>query len=632
MTRSSVIKEALEGLPLIISLHDIENTIIWANKAYREATGRTLEEIVDRKCHSAWGLNQSCRNCPVFRTLATGEPAEAKLTPRNQAHWPESQGSWLIKSSPLRNDDGTLVGALEMAFDITEAERSEENYATLFREMLNGFALHEIICDAAGCPADYRFLSVNPSFERMTGLKADAVIGKTVREVLPDIEPEWIARYGKVALTGEPTFFESTSKALGKWFEVAAFRPSPNRFACIFADVTERKQAEKEHEKLRAQLAQAQKMESVGRLAGGVAHDFNNLLSVILGYTELALEQVNASVPLHADLKEVYNAARRSAEITRKLLAFARKQPISPRVLDLNETVESMMKMLRRLIGEDIDLVWRPGATTGLVRVDPSQVDQILANLCLNARDAIAGVGKITIETAPATLDAAFCAAHAGSIRGDYALLAVSDTGCGMDADALSHVFEPFYTTKDMGHGTGLGLATVYGIVKQNNGFIDVTSQPKTGTAFCIYLPSYVGTASLSEKCSEADLPMGNGETVLIVEDDAPILSLAKIMLDRLGYTVLTAATPDRAMELAQANRGRIDLLLTDVVMPMMNGRDLANRLQSAYPDLKVLFMSGYTADVIAHRGALEAGVSFLQKPFGNRELANKVRATLRPN
>ncbi len=394
-------------------------------------------------------------------------------------------------------------------------------------------------------------------------------------------------------------------------------------------DITERKRSGEEREKLQTQLIQAQKMESVGRLAGGVAHDFNNMLSVILGYTELALDKADISEPLHADLKEVYNAAKRSVEITRQLLAFARKQTISPRLLDLNETVEGMLKMLRRLIGEDIDLAWLPGSGTSLVMVDPSQIDQILANLCVNARDAISGVGKVTIETDNVTFDAAYCDDHPGSVPGDFVLLAVSDDGCGMDKETLDHVFEPFFTTKGLGQGTGLGLATVYGIVKQNNGLINVYSEVEKGTTCRIYLPRHAGEASLSEMRGGAEIPKGRGETVLIVEDDASILKLAKSMIEMLGYAVLDATTPARAVDLAQKHAGKIHLLLTDVVMPEMNGRDLAGQLQILYPDLKVLYMSGYTANVIAHRGVLESGVSFIQKPFSVRDLADKVRETL---
>ncbi len=388
-------------------------------------------------------------------------------------------------------------------------------------------------------------------------------------------------------------------------------------------------QTEQEREKLQAQLIQVQKMESVGRLAGGVAHDYNNMLSVIIGNAELALGNTPLDDPLHEELKEILDAARRSTDITRQLLAFARKQTIRPEVIHLNETVEGMLRMLRRLIGEDIDLSWQPFSGLWPVSMDPSQLDQVLANLLVNARDAIEGVGRVTIETANITFDAEYCADHVGFVPGDFVLLAVSDDGHGMDRDILDNIFEPFFTTKGIGEGTGLGLATVYGIVKQNDGFINVYSEPGKGTTFKIYLPRHGGEAVVIKVQDQEEIPVSRGETVLIVEDETSILKLARRILGRLGYTVLEASTPGRAVDLAGEHKGEINLLITDVVMPEMNGRDLAGKLQALYPDLRVLFMSGYTANVIAHRGVLDEGVHFMQKPFSNRDLAMKVREAL---
>ncbi len=397
----------------------------------------------------------------------------------------------------------------------------------------------------------------------------------------------------------------------------------------LVVDVTNQKHAEETRRKLELQLLEAQKMESVGRLAGGVAHDFNNMLGVILGNAELALAGIPPDDPLHEDLEQILDAARRSTDITRQLLAFARRQTIDPKEIDLNETVEYILKMLRRIIGEDIDLSWQPGPGRMPVFMDPSQLDQLLANLCVNARDAIDGVGKLTIETDNITFDRAYCDDHAGFVPGDFVLLAVSDDGHGMDKDTLDNVFEPFFTTKEVGKGTGLGLSTVYGIVKQNDGFINVYSEPGKGTTFRIYLPRHEGEAGLIEAQGVAETPTSRGETVLIVEDDFSILKLAQRILENLGYTVLAASTPGRAEALAEEHAGHIHLLITDVVMPEMNGRDLAESLKAHYPTLKVLFMSGYTSNVIAHRGVLDSGVNFIQKPFSTRDLAVKVREAL---
>jgi PAS domain S-box-containing protein len=400
--------------------------------------------------------------------------------------------------------------------------------------------------------------------------------------------------------------------------------------ALVFVrDLTESVQAQVRQKDLEGQLNQAQKMEAVGRLAGGVAHDYNNMLSVIVGYSELALEEVAADDPLYECIQAIHEAAIRSVSITRQLLAFARKQTIAPVVLDLNKTVESMLGMLRRLIGEDLDLAWRPRPNIWPVKMDPSQVDQMLANLCVNARDALNGVGHVTIETGAATFDEAYCTDHVGFIPGDYVLLAVSDDGCGMDRETVGKIFEPFYTTKGIGQGTGLGLSTVYGIVKQNAGFINVYSEPGKGTTFKIYLARHANSAVESPKVDTAKITHGHGETILIVEDEVSILELAKRILEGLGYTVMIARLPSQALNLAEEHLGEIHLLITDVVMPEMNGRELSTRLRTRCPTLRTLFMSGYTANVIAHRGVLDEGVQFMPKPFSKESLAQKVRDAL---
>jgi CheY-like chemotaxis protein len=370
-------------------------------------------------------------------------------------------------------------------------------------------------------------------------------------------------------------------------------------------------------------------MDSVGRLAGGVAHDFNNMLTVIRGNVALALEQIDSTQLIYADLIEIRKAADRSADLTRQLLAFARKQVVAPKVLNLNDTVVGIIKMLQRLIGEDISLQWLPEANLWPVKVDPSQIDQILANLCINARDAIAGVGNIAIETRNSTLDEGYCAAHAGFVPGDYVRISVSDNGRGIDKETLPNIFEPFFTTKGIGEGTGLGLATVYGAVKQNNGFINVYSEPGTGTTFTIYLPRHSGGAEEEQEEGIAGQMVRGKETVLLVEDEPAILKLTERILTRAGYTVLPARTPGEAMRLASEHVSPIDLLITDVVMPEMNGRDLAKNLLSFYPGLKLLFMSGYTANIIVHQGVLDPGVNFIQKPFSIDDLATKVRDVL---
>ena len=396
-------------------------------------------------------------------------------------------------------------------------------------------------------------------------------------------------------------------------------------------DITDRHRGEREREKLRAELAATQRLESIGRLAGGVAHDFNNMLEVILGGAQLATEQLPDDHPVQAELREILEAAQRSSELTRQLLAFARRQTVSPIALDLDAKVGGLLKMLRRLIGEDVALEWAPGGDLPPICIDPSQVDQMLANLCVNARDAIAGVGTVRIETSTRMMVPPDAPARAARRR--YVCLSIADTGCGMDETVLANLFEPFFTTKGVGEGTGLGLATVYGIVKQNQGHLEVVSQPGQGATFRIYLP-----AAELPPATAADAPLATpppaaprlradrAETVLLVEDEPAVMRLTRRVLEKLGYTVLAAESGEEALRLAGAHRGRIHVLVTDVIMPRMRGRDLADQLVATHPDLQVLFMSGYTADVLAPQGVLAPDVAFIQKPFAPGEFAARVR------
>ena len=476
------------------------------------------------------------------------------------------------------------------------------------------------------------FIGANPAADRLMGVDNSRYIGMTCEEAFPalaDTEiPEHYRRAACFAETWQAEHLSYVDDRITGAFEVHAFQMTPGKMAVLFNEISARKRTEEERERLQAQLTLAQKMDSIGRLAGGVAHDFNNMLSVILGHCELALHGLEYDHPLHASLLHIRKAAERSANLTRQLLAFARQQTVAPKMLDINTTVSGMLDMLRRIIGEDIDLVWQPGSNPGQVCIDPSQLDQILVNLFVNARDAIGDTGKITIETDLVSIDEQCYADHIETVPGAYVLLAVSDDGCGMDATALSHLFEPFFTTKEMGKGTGLGLATVYGIVKQNKGFINVYSEPDQGTTFKIYLPRH-GTSVEPAVETVADQVTKGSEIVLVVEDEPMILDIATTMLESLGYTVLSASGPEDAIRLARELDGQIHLLMTDVVMPGMNGRLLANHLRALIPGLHCLFMSGYTANVIAHHGVLDEGVHFIQKPFTLHTLAAKIREAL---
>ena len=373
-------------------------------------------------------------------------------------------------------------------------------------------------------------------------------------------------------------------------------------------------------------------MESIGQLAGGIAHDFNNMLSVINGYSKMILDELPKSDLNYYRIQEINKAGNRSADLTRQLLAFARKQVISPKVLDLNDNIDGILKMLRRILGEDIELSWKPAAHLWKIKMDSSQIDQLLANLPVNASDAISGVGKVVIETGKADLDEAYCSMHQDFIPGKYVVLSISDNGCGMDKEIQDHMFEPFFTTKKVGEGTGLGLATVFGIVKQNKGNISFYSEPGKGTTFQVYLPKHESEdAESHEKSEPVEIFRGSG-TVLLVEDEQSLLLIAKILIERLGYTVLSTSSPFEAINIAQEYKGDIHLLMTDVIMPEISGSDLQKQISVLRPDIKCLFMSGYTADVISHDGVLIEGIHFLQKPFTEQELSLKLHEALCPH
>lgn len=515
---------------------------------------------------------------------------------------------------------------------------NEAKYRHLYETMTQGVVIQD---------ADGKIIEANMTACEILGLTMDQMLGKTPYDPRwkmiqadstpydPNELPSNIAlRTGKPSKEAHCGIYVP-EKDEYRWIIIGSAprfkdgKTKPFSTMTVFTDITEHKKAEMKSETLQVQLLQAQKMEAIGNLAGGVAHDFNNMLSVILGYTELALESTELPSGVHDDLVEVLSAAKRSTEITRQLLAFARKQTIDPIVLDLNDTIEEMLKMVRRLIGEDIDLVWLPDAHLWSVNMDPSQLDQILVNLCVNARDAIKDVGKVTIETENISIDEKYCSEHIGSIPGDFILLAISDDGCGMTRETTEKIFEPFFTTKILGQGTGMGLSTVFGIVKQNAGFIYVYSEPGVGTTFKIYLPRHEGEFEETITKGGPTNLLAHGETVLVVEDEDSILQLCQRMLTELGYSVLTANSPEEAINIATKHEKEIHLLITDVIMPRMNGRILAEHLQPIYPALKILFMSGYTANVIAHHGVLEKGINFIPKPLSRQVLATKVREAL---
>jgi PAS domain S-box-containing protein len=517
-----------------------------------------------------------------------------------------------------------LVGAL---LDVTEwadaGPGREDIYQATFDEALIGLAQTSL---------DGRYLLVNRRLSELLGYTADELTSVDFMTLShPDeVEQDTRAKDRLIAggidrYTREKRYRRKDGSFVWTNLTVSLHRDArgePSYFIATIEDITERKRAEEE-------ARQLHKMEAIGRLAGSIAHDFNNLLTAMVGYADLALIQLRRDDPVSRDIQEIRVAGKSAASLTRQLLAFSRKQILQPEVLDLNVIVSRLHGLLRRLIGEHIRLEWRLTRPLDRVSADPGQVEQVVLNLALNARDAMPRGGTLSIETANVELDAGHMSDHPGALPGKHVMLAISDTGTGMDPTVQEHVFEPFYTTKERGKGTGLGLATVYGIVKQSGGSILVDSEPGRGTTFKMFLPRTDPTAEVANVPPQTTRARGGDETILLVEDQPQVRAVARAALTRHGYTVLDASRGEEALQIEQGHRGSIHLLLTDVVMPGMSGRELARRLFGRRPALRVLYTSGYTDDAIVHHEVIDSGVAFIQKPFTPVGLLRKVRDVL---
>ncbi|HOC93694.1 MAG TPA: transporter substrate-binding domain-containing protein [bacterium] len=625
--RTRELRESLERFRAVFEAANVGKSItlptgeININKAFADMLGYSVDDLKGKSWQELTPPEDVPETERRIAPLLDGKEDHTRFDKR----YVRKDGSavWTDVSSTIRRDsNNNPLHFITTVVDITERKRaekflreSEERYRSTLDGMLEGCQI---------ITPEWKYAYVNEAAARHGRKRTDELIGHTMMEAYPGIEDtELFSALRECMMERVPRRFENEFKYAdgGRGYFQLSVEPVPEGLFILSQDITKQRIME-------AQLIQSQKMESVGRLAGGVAHDFNNMLSVIIGNAEIAMASMDAADPIYKDIEEIHKAGERSAELTRQLLAFARKQTVSPVAMDLNKSVSNMLKMLQRLIGEDIDLVWKPGHNIWTIKIDPSQIDRIIANLIVNARESIAGVGKVTIETENTALDEEYCADHIGFIPGEYAMIAVSDDGCGMDTETLNNIFEPFYTTK--GKGTGLGLATVYGAVRQNNGFINVYSEPGKGSTFKVYLPRFESeNGEETAKTGPPRLRPTGTETVLIVEDEPAILSLGKRILEGLGYKTLAAKTPSEAFQKAEEYAGDIHLLLTDVVMPEMTGREVAEKLGATRPNMKFLYMSGYTANVIAHHGILDAGVRFVQKPFSVDELAQKIREAL---
>jgi len=616
----------IQSSPDAITLRTLpERRYLEVNEGFCRMTGYAAEEVIGKSSaeRNVWADPEQ-RGATLQKVLREGEVHEEEFRFRTKSG--EIRFGQLAAVTVAVGNQQCM---LSISRDITERKSAEEE---LRRSEANFRSLvHDSPSGILKVTLEGRILQANPALVKMLGYASEEEVCKLnmardvyhvpkqrqrlVEEHLQknefhNVEVQWKRKDG------------NTITALLNGRRVAGPDGAQTYFEEFAEDITQRRILER-------QLFQSQKMEAIGRLAGGIAHDFNNLLGVILGHTEILEGSAGRDRRLQRSVEAIQSATQRAAALTTQLLAFSRKQMVEPRILDLNVAVREIEKLLRRVIGEDIELLIRTQPGSGTIRIDPGQLDQILMNLVVNARDAMPNGGKLVLETSAVTLDDSYVGQHLGAAAGPFVVLSISDTGCGMDQETLSHIFEPFFTTKEKGKGTGLGLSTVYGIVKHCGGYIMAYSEPGRGTTFKVYFPHVSGAPEAPRASGGRTEVPGGKETVLLVEDETALRELTRGLLEAAGYTVLEATNVEDAIRLAESAHCKIDLLLTDVVMPGMDGHELSKRLTSNCPSLKVLYMSGYTDDVIVHKGVLNRGTTLLQKPFGRAGLLGKVREVL---
>ncbi len=629
----------LESVDAAVMSYSIKkDSFIYLSPSTEKLYGRTIEECIRNKFTVVDSVHPA--DIDILHDITTRMAHEGSAEGECRILRPDGSIVWVhVRVKLIRDAHGEPERIDRIITDITDRKNLELQLRKS-QDELSGILneIDDIVMSSRLNEKSYYYLS--PSFTKLFGSSAEKHADNNhlwAESVHPD-DSERL--YGHVIELGEQGSSECELRIVKPDGTVAWVRVRskiinddngrPERLQRILTDITAHKRAEQEREELHKRLLQAQKMESIARLAGGVAHDFNNMLSLIIGHADLALSRLTPGQSLHKIFSQIRRAAERSAALTRQLLAFAGRQAIAPRVLELNETIQDMRGSLEQLLGPGVRLLWQPGPDDTQVRMDPAQIDQILAELCQNGRDAIDGTGTVTIRTDVAAIDETDCALHPGLKPGSYVILTVSDNGRGMDAEKLATIFEPFTDAIIPGKGAGLGLATVYGIIRQNSGSISITSNPGAGTCITIYLPRYSGALHIAngqdELTQQAD---HRNSTILMVEDEIDNLELYRAMLESLKCTVLAAATPQECMQLVRTHDGEIDLMITDVVMPDTNGRELADKVLKMRPGTKCLFMSGYSADVIAQHGILDPDINFIEKPFSLQDFTAKVKELL---
>ena len=622
-------REFLDALPDLVVRLDLELRPVFMNRAAREMTSWCAAWYA---AHPEEAAGQAKLQATLRRALETGEQVDVEDS------LPGSEGKrwFLITAVPVRGPDGAPQGVLGLSRDITDRKAAEQ--ATRESEARFRATFEQAAVGIAHVSTDGRFVRFNQKLCDIVGYTRDELAALTFQDITHEQDLEADLAYVQRMLEGSIQTYSMEKRYLHKgggvvWINLTVSlikKPdgTPDWFVSVIEDISTRKNAEEQRHRLEEQLHSSQKLEAVGRLAGGVAHDFNNLLSVVLANAEFALDAVRRGDPLFRDLTEIRAAAERAASLTRQLLAFSRRQILEPEVLTLNHVVSGIEGMLKRLIGEDVEVSLELERELGNVIADPGQIEQVIMNLAVNARDAMPKGGTLKILTANREIDERSAARHEPVRPGSYVMLAVTDSGAGMDAATRERIFEPFFTTKEKGKGTGLGLSMVHGIVNQSGGTISVHSEPGRGSSFHVYLPRVDAPVADGRRRPEPVDATGR-ETILLVEDEEVVRRVTERILKKAGYTVLSAASGGDALLLCERHTGPIDLMLTDVVMPHMSGRELSERVSGLRPGLKVLFMSGYTDDAILQHGVMQSAARFVGKPFSAAELTAKVRALL---